>query len=326
MESTNHSRPVHYRTAEVGGIDVFYREAGPDSGPVVLLLHGFPSSSRMFRDLIPRLSDAYRVIAPDYPAFGHSAVPDRSAFGYTFDHLADVVDGLLEQLGIDQFAIYVMDFGAAVGFRLALRHPERLSAIIVQNAPLYPWAPQGWWATLGQYWADGSAEHRHAARSYLELEELRGQYLSGVQDPSRIDPDNWVIDKALIDRPGVDEIMLDLLYDIPNQAPMFRAMQEFLRDRRPPTLVATGGQRRDLPRTGRPADPHRPPGRRVPRAPDRPLRTRRQGSRDRCADAGLPGTDTGRPRSLTTTEKGERDAARNDTGRGRRPLHGGLLD
>jgi pimeloyl-ACP methyl ester carboxylesterase len=206
----------------------------------VLLLHGFPSSSRMFRDLIPRLSDAYHVIAPDYPAFGHSAVPDRSAFGYTFDHLADVVDGLLEQLGIEQFAIYVMDFGAAVGFRLALRHPERLSAIIVQNAPLYPWEPQGWWATLGQYWADGSAEHRHAARSYLELEELRGQYLSGVQDPSRIDPDNWLIDKALIDRPGVDEIMLDLLYDIRNQVPVFEAVQEFLRDQRPPMLVATG--------------------------------------------------------------------------------------
>jgi pimeloyl-ACP methyl ester carboxylesterase len=167
-------------------------------------------------------------------------VPDRSAFGYTFDHLADVVDSLLEHLGIGKFAIYVMDFGAAVGFRLALRHPERLSAIIVQNAPLYPWEPRGWWATLGQYWADGSAAHRHAARSYLDLDGLRGQYLTGVQDPTRIDPDNWLIDKALIDRPGVDEIMLDLLYDIRNQAPLFKAMQELLRERRPPTLVATG--------------------------------------------------------------------------------------
>ena len=155
MESANRTGPVHYRTAAVGGVNVFYREAGPDSGPAVLLLHGFPSSSRMFRDLIPRLSDACHLIAPDYPAFGHSAVPGRSAFGYTFDHLADVVDGLLEQLGIGEFAIYVMDFGAAVGFRLALRHPERLSAIIMQNAPLYPWEPRGWWATLGQYWADG---------------------------------------------------------------------------------------------------------------------------------------------------------------------------
>jgi pimeloyl-ACP methyl ester carboxylesterase len=240
MESAHRAGPVHYRTAAVGGVNVFYREAGPKDAPVVLLLHGFPSSSRMFRDLIPRLADAYHLIAPDYPAFGHSAVPDRSAFGYTFDHLAGVIDGLLGQLGIDKFAIYVMDFGAAVGFRLALRHPERLSAIIVQNAPLYPWEPRGWWATLGRYWADGSAAHRHAARAYLDRDGLRGQYLSGVQDPSLIDPDNWVIDKALIDRPGVDEIMLDLLSDIPNQVPVFTAMQQFLRDRRPPTLVATG--------------------------------------------------------------------------------------
>src|SRR5260370_23281762 len=138
MESANGTWPVHYRTAAVGGVSVFYREAGPDSAPVVLLLHGFPSSSRMFRDLIPWLSDAYRVIAPDYPAFGHSAVPGRPPFGYTFDHLADVAGGLLEQLGIRTFALYGCDFGAAVGFRLALRHPERLSAIIVQNAPLYP--------------------------------------------------------------------------------------------------------------------------------------------------------------------------------------------
>ncbi len=234
------SAATHHRTAMIDGVSIFYREAGPKDAPVVLLLHGFPSSSRMFRDLIPRLSDAFHVIAPDYPAFGHSAVPDRSAFGYTFDHLADVAGGLLGQLGIGTFAIYVMDFGAPVGFRLALRHPERLSAIIVQNAPLYPEQPRGWWATLGQYWADGSAAHRQAARSYLDRDGLRGQYLSGVQDPSLIDPDNWVIDKALIDRPGVDEIMLDLLYDIPNQAPTFKAMQQFLRDRRPPTLVATG--------------------------------------------------------------------------------------
>jgi pimeloyl-ACP methyl ester carboxylesterase len=237
MEQT---QPVHYRSTAVGGIDVFYREAGPGTAPVVLLLHGFPTSSRMFRDLIPRLSDAYHVIAPDYPGFGHSAVPDRAEFGYTFDHLADVTDALLGHLGIGKFAVYVMDFGAPVGFRLALRHPERLSAIIAQNAPLYPEKPQGWWATLGKYWADGSAAHRSAARSYLTLEGLRDQYLYGVQDPSLIDPDNWVIDKALIDRPGVDEIMLDLLYDIRSNVPTFKAMQEFLRERRPPTLVATG--------------------------------------------------------------------------------------
>lgn len=231
---------VHHRMAAVDGVDVSYREAGRHDAPVVLLLHGFPSSSRMYRNLIPQLADAYHVIAPDYPGFGHSAVPDRASFGYTFDHLAEVIDKLLGQLGIRRFAMYVMDFGAPVGFRLALWHPERLSAVIAQNAPLYPEEPRGWWATLGRYWADGSAEHRAASRSYLELEGLRGQYLYGVRDPSRVDPDNWVIDKALIDRPGVDEIMLDLLYDIRNNVPTFQAMQQFLRDRRPPTLVATG--------------------------------------------------------------------------------------
>lgn len=235
-----HERVVHYRRAMVDGVDVGYREAGPPDAPVLLLLHGFPSSSRMFRNLIPQLSDAYHVIAPDYPAFGQSGVPDRAGFAYTFDHIAGVVDKLLDQLGVRQFAIYVMDFGGPVGFRLTLWHPERLTAVIAQNAPLYPEGPRGWWATLGRYWADGSAEHREASRAYLELDGLRGQYLDGVRDPSVIDPDNWVIDKALIDRPGVDEIMLDLLYDIRNDLPTVTAMQEFLRDRRPPTLVATG--------------------------------------------------------------------------------------
>ena len=231
---------THYRRAEVDEVGVFYREAGPRDAPVLLLLHGFPTSSRMFRELIPRLSDAYRVIAPDYPAFGHSGVPGRDYFSYTFDHLAEVIDKLLGHLGVGQFAIYVMDFGAPVGYRLALRHPERLTAIIVQNAPLYPEEPRGWWEILGRYWADGSAQHRDAARAYLQPDQLQRQYLYGVTDPSRVDPDNWVIDKALIDRPGVDEIMLDLLYDIRNNRPTFEAMQQFIRERKPPTLVTTG--------------------------------------------------------------------------------------
>jgi pimeloyl-ACP methyl ester carboxylesterase/uncharacterized protein YciI len=233
-------RTVRYQRAAVDGVDVAYREAGPPDAPVLLLLHGFPSSSRMFRNLIPQLADTFHVVAPDYPAFGHSGVPDRNDFGYTFDHLAGVIDRLLERLGVRRFAIYVMDFGGPVGYRLALWHPERLTAVIAQNAPLYPEEPRGWWATLGRYWADGSAEHRDASRAYLELDGLRAQYLYGVRDTSVIDPDNWVIDKALIDRPGVDEIMLDLLYDIRTNVATFTAMQRFLRDRRPPTLVATG--------------------------------------------------------------------------------------
>jgi pimeloyl-ACP methyl ester carboxylesterase len=231
---------THYRTATVDGVGVFYREAGPPDAPAVVLLHGFPSSSRMFRDLIPRLSDAYHVIAPDYPGFGHSAVPDRADFAYTFDNLAEVTGQLLDQLGVRRFALYVMDFGAPIGFRLVLRHPERLTALVAQNAPLYPEQPRGWWTTLGRYWADGSAEHREASRAYLELEGIRAQYLFGVKDPTLVDPDNWTIDTALIDRPGVGEIMLDLLYDIRGNGPTFKAMQQFLRDRQPPALVAAG--------------------------------------------------------------------------------------
>jgi pimeloyl-ACP methyl ester carboxylesterase len=231
---------THYLSTTVNGVDMFYREAGPVNAPVVLLLHGFPASSRMFRNLIPLLSDTYRVIAPDYPGFGHSGVPDRASFSYTFDGLADIVDQLLDQLGVGRFALYMMDFGAPVGFRLALKHPERVSAVVMQNAPLYPEAPAGWWATLGRYWQDGSPAHRDAARSYLSPETTRAQYLVGVKDPSLIDPDNWTIDQALIDRPGVHEIMLDLLYDIRRNIPTLMAMQEFLRVQRTPTLVATG--------------------------------------------------------------------------------------
>jgi pimeloyl-ACP methyl ester carboxylesterase len=236
----SHNGMTHYRSADINGIDIAYREAGPEDGPVVLLLHGFPTSSRMFRNLIPQLSDRYRVIAPDYPGFGHSGAPDRTKFNYTFDNLADIVDKLLDRLNVGAFTPYVMDFGGPVGYRLALKYPERLSALVLQNAPLYPGAPEGWWATLGRYWQDGSAEHRKESRSYLTAESTRDQYLYGVKDPSLIDPDNWIVDVALMQRAGVDEIMLDLLYDIRTNMPTFSAMRELIRSRRPPTLVATG--------------------------------------------------------------------------------------
>jgi pimeloyl-ACP methyl ester carboxylesterase len=231
---------THYHTLNIDGTDVFYREDGPRDAPVVLLLHGFPSSSRMYRDLIPLLAGQYRVIAPDYPAFGHSGVPSRDAFSYTFDGLARVTRGLLDRLGVERFALYAMDFGAPVGYRLVLEDPSRLTALILQNAPLYPEAPEGWWATLGAYWREDTPARREAVRPYLSLEAIRDQYLHGVADPTRIDPDNWAIDAALIARPGVDEIMLDLLHDIKNNAAVFTGMQQFLAKQQPPVLVATG--------------------------------------------------------------------------------------
>jgi pimeloyl-ACP methyl ester carboxylesterase len=231
---------THYRSAIVDGIDVFYREAGPPDAPVLVLLHGFPSSSRMFRDLIPRLADSYRLIAPDYPGFGHSAVPDRSEFRYTFDGLANITGKLLSQLRIDRFALYVMDFGAPIGFRLSLAHPDRLTGLVLQNAPLYPETPEGWWATLGEYWSDDTAAKRDAARAYLTPESIKAQYTYGVRDPTLIDPDTWLIDTTLMHRFGIDEIMLDLLHDIKNNKPTFTAMQRLLIDDRLPVMVATG--------------------------------------------------------------------------------------
>jgi pimeloyl-ACP methyl ester carboxylesterase len=232
---------THYRTIDIDGTTIFYREAGPKDAPVVLLLHGFPSSSRMFRNLIPKLADAYHVIAPDYPGFGHSAVPDRSTFAYSAEHSAHIVETLLAKLNVDRFAMYVMDFGAPIGYRLAVKYPERISAIVSQNGPAYAKAPTPFWAPFADYWHDGSAEHREALRVYfLNPDATRAQYLHGVADPSRIDPENWEVDQALMDRPGSTEIMLDLIYDIRNSASEYAGIHEYFRTYQPPTLIATG--------------------------------------------------------------------------------------
>src|SRR4249920_1552639 len=174
---------TRYRTIDVGGVEVFYREAGPAAAPVVFLLHGFPTSSRMFRNLIPMLADKYRVIAPDYPAFGHSAVPSRSDFQYTHAHLSEVVAALIEKLGITRFAMYVMDFGGPIGYRLMLTHPDRVTGVVVQNAPTFGEPTDGpLWAAELAYWKDGSSAHRDAVRSKLTLEAVRNQYLAGTHE------------------------------------------------------------------------------------------------------------------------------------------------
>jgi pimeloyl-ACP methyl ester carboxylesterase len=211
--------------------------------PVVLLLHGFPSSSHMFRNLIPQLADDYHVIAPDYPAFGHSDTPDRAQFTYSFDHIAEVIDDLLDALGVRRFAPYMMDIGAAIGFRLAVKHPDAVWAIVAQNGPLYDKdGGEEFFATMAGFWQDGSDEHRNAIRGFLTPESTRGQYLMGVADPSLVDPDSWLVDQALLDRPGVDEIMLDILYEIRNRPSTIDGVLEFLRAHQPPALIATGAK------------------------------------------------------------------------------------
>jgi pimeloyl-ACP methyl ester carboxylesterase len=234
------SQRVHYRSVDIDGVKVFYREAGSADAPVIVLLHGFPSSSHMFRNLIPVLASQYRVIAPDYPGFGHSDMPDRSRFSYTFANLAATTDALLTRLNAQRYALYVMDYGAPVGFRLALAHPERVTALVVQNGNAYEEGLQQFWDPLRAYWKNNTKETREALRSATGLDSTRWQYEAGVRDVSRIDPSAWLHDQALLDRPGNVEIQLDLFYDYRINVDLYPRFQQFFRDRQPPTLIVWG--------------------------------------------------------------------------------------
>lgn len=235
-----HVTTVHYRSASVGGVNVFYREAGPSDAPVVLLLHGFPTSSHMFRNLIPQLADRYRVIAPDYPGFGQSDAPDHTKFAYTFAHFADIVDELTTQLGAKQYAMYVMDYGAPVGYRLALKHPDRVSALIIQNGNAYEEGLKEFWNPIKAYWADNSPAQRASLDFLVKPETTKFQYVDGVSDVTRIDPDNWVHDQALLDRPGNKDIQLDLFLDYGTNVPLYPQFQAFFRERQPPAIILWG--------------------------------------------------------------------------------------
>jgi pimeloyl-ACP methyl ester carboxylesterase len=241
---------THYKTAIVDGVSVFYREAGPADGPVVLLLHGFPTSSHMFRNLIQALADRYHVIAPDYPGFGDSAAPDHTQFAYTFAHYADLVDGLVEQLGAKRYAMYVMDYGAPVGYRLALKHPERVMALIVQNGNAYEEGLKAFWDPIKAYWADGSQAHRDALSFLVLPATTKFQYTDGVSDLTRIDPDNWLHDQVLLDRPGNKDIQLDLFHDYGSNVPLYPQFQAFFRERKPPTLIVWGKNDKIFPADG----------------------------------------------------------------------------
>jgi pimeloyl-ACP methyl ester carboxylesterase len=241
---------VHYRTAKVEGLDIFYREAGPKDAPTVLLLHGFPSSSFQYRNLIPALADRYHVIAPDYPGFGGSSAPDHTKFAYTFAHLTDVTETLLDQLGVTSYTIYIQDYGAPVGLRLALRHPDRITGLIVQNGNAYKDGIQAFWKPVEDLWADPTAANRNALRKVLTPELTKWQYVNGVKDPSRVDPDTWLHDQTLLDRPGNDEIQLDLFYDYRTNVTLYPDFQNFFRTRKPPTLIVWGANDEIFPAAG----------------------------------------------------------------------------
>ena len=232
---------VQYKVEHFDGFELFYREAGPSDAPVVLLLHGFPTSSHMFRDLIPYLAGRFHVIAPDLPGFGQSSAPDHTEFSYTFDSAAKLVQKLLTKIGVSKYAVNVFDYGAPTAWRLALADPDAISALVVQNGNAYDEGlDNDFWKPIKQYWADQSQENRDALRKLFSAELTKFQYTDGMANASRISPDNWVADQALLDRPGNNEIQLDYFLDYGTNPALYPAVQEWLRTKQPPTLVVWG--------------------------------------------------------------------------------------
>jgi pimeloyl-ACP methyl ester carboxylesterase len=231
---------IKYQQAVVDGSKIFYREDGPKDHPTILLLHGFPTSSHMFRNLIPALADRYHLVAPDLPGFGFSDAPDRKEFRYSFENLAKVIDRFTQTISIDRYAIYVFDYGAPVGLRLALSHPERITAIISQNGNAYEEGLSQGWNPIQRYWKQPTAENRAALRQFLTPEATKFQYLYGVANTTLVAPEAYELDSALLRRPGNDEIQLDLFLDYASNVALYPKFQEYFRSKQPPTLAVWG--------------------------------------------------------------------------------------
>jgi pimeloyl-ACP methyl ester carboxylesterase len=231
---------IRYRKAAVDGLNIFYREAGPAGAPKLLLLHGFPSAGHMFRDLIPRLADRFHIIAPDLPGFGQSDMPARDAFTYSFDAIAGVIDRFTEVVGFDRFAVYVFDYGAPTGFRIATRHPDRITAIISQNGNAYEEGLSEGWNPIQAYWREPSDANRQALRQFLAPEATVWQYTHGVPDPQAVSPDGYSLDNHYLARPGSDEVQLDLFGDYKSNVALYPAFQAYFRARQPRFLAVWG--------------------------------------------------------------------------------------
>lgn len=242
---------VTYHSAKVDGLNVFYREAGPRSAPTLLLLHGFPTSSHMFRNLIPMLADRYHVIAPDYPGYGQSDMPPVDQFTYSFDHLAQIIDKFTVQIGLSKYALYVQDYGAPIGFRLAAAHPERITGIVVQNGNAYDEGLDNeFWAPLKLYWANKSEANAAKLRPLFELSATKWQYSEGFRDVSHVSPDAWTLDQAYMDRPGNKQIQLELFYSYGSNPGHYPEWQAYFRKYQPPMLIVWGKNDKIFPPAG----------------------------------------------------------------------------
>lgn len=241
---------TQHKTVTVQGLDIFYREAGPRDAPTILLLHGFPTSSQMFRNLIPALADKFHVVAPDYPGFGNSSMPQVEDFDYSFDNLANVIDGFTRKLGLEHYSLYVMDYGAPVGFRLAAKHPERVQALIVQNGNAYEEGLGDFWKPFRAYWKDRTEENAKPLKGFLNLGATKWQYTHGTRNPDAISPDAWTVDQYFQDRPGNKAIQMRLFYDYGSNPPLYPEWQAYFRRYQPPTLVVWGKNDQIFPAAG----------------------------------------------------------------------------
>jgi pimeloyl-ACP methyl ester carboxylesterase len=247
---------VAYQTVKIDGLDISYREAGPKDAPAILLLHGFPTSSHMYRNLIPALSDNYHLIAPDYPGYGQSSAPPRDQFTYTFDNVAALIDKFTETIGLSNYALYVQDYGAPVGYRLAAKHPERVTAIVVQNGNAYEEGiDNDFWKPIKAYWKEPTQANRDVLRAALKYDTTRWQYFNGARDKTSISPDGPVHDQYLLDRKGNDEIQLDMLLSYGSNPPLYPKWQEYFRKYQPPLLIVWGKNDQIFPAAG--AEPYK---------------------------------------------------------------------
>ncbi len=239
-DSAEHGERVWYRTVEIDGLEIFYREAGSKDAPTILLLHGFPTSSHMFRNLMPALADEFHLVAPDYPGFGNSSQPPMEEFDYTFDRLAEIVEKFTAKVGIDRYSIYLMDYGAPVGFRLAAKHPGRVQTLIVQNGNAYAEGLREFWDPIKKYWKDRTPENAEPLKGFITPDGVKWQYTHGVRNPEAISPDNWNVDLRHLTREGNPAIQLALFYSYGSNPPLYPAWQEYFRKHQPPTLIVWG--------------------------------------------------------------------------------------